>query len=112
MATESTLSEYLSSQEELVKEAALALPHQFSKCTYSLGYLRFEILQGPPFLVINLPKDRLRISVLHVQRLEEYALLVLSLAIPIMNKLNCKLKTRFFISQLSIANADIAPSSI
>ncbi|PPR01204.1 hypothetical protein CVT26_016085 [Gymnopilus dilepis] len=88
MATESTLSEYLSSQEELVKEAALALPHQFSKCTYSLGYLRFEILQGPPFLVINLPKDRLRISVLHVQRLEEYALLVLSLAIPIMNKLN------------------------
>ncbi|KAF8901155.1 hypothetical protein CPB84DRAFT_1679997 [Gymnopilus junonius] len=36
----STLSEYLDSQDELVKEAALALPHQFSQCTYSLGYLR------------------------------------------------------------------------
>ena len=38
----STLSEYIQSQEELVKEAALALPHQFSKCTYSLGPLRYE----------------------------------------------------------------------
>uniref|UniRef100_A0A8H8CIX0 Uncharacterized protein n=1 Tax=Psilocybe cubensis TaxID=181762 RepID=A0A8H8CIX0_PSICU len=36
----STLSEYLDSQDELVKEAALALPHQFSQCTYSLGPLR------------------------------------------------------------------------
>ncbi|KDR79109.1 hypothetical protein GALMADRAFT_1222886 [Galerina marginata CBS 339.88] len=36
----STLSEYLNSQDELVREAALALPHQFSQCTYSLGPLR------------------------------------------------------------------------
>ena len=37
----STLSEYIQSQDELVREAALALPHQFSKCTYSLGPLRY-----------------------------------------------------------------------
>ncbi|KAF9561238.1 hypothetical protein CPC08DRAFT_664618 [Agrocybe pediades] len=40
MTSASTLSEYLNSQEELVREAALALPHQFSQCTYSLGPLR------------------------------------------------------------------------
>jgi len=39
----STLSEYLNSQDELVREAALALPHQFSQCTYSLGPLRQAI---------------------------------------------------------------------
>lgn len=38
---ESTLAEYLESQEELVREAALALPHQFSQCTYSRGHTRF-----------------------------------------------------------------------
>ena len=37
---ESTLTEYLNSQDELVREAALALPHQFSQCSYSLGPLR------------------------------------------------------------------------
>jgi len=36
----STLTEYIESQEELVREAALALPHSFSQCTYSLGYIR------------------------------------------------------------------------
>ncbi|KAF8228424.1 hypothetical protein L208DRAFT_1403929 [Tricholoma matsutake] len=36
----STLAEYIASQEELIKEAALALPHQFSQCTYTLGPLR------------------------------------------------------------------------
>ncbi|KAF8625682.1 hypothetical protein AX15_005257 [Amanita polypyramis BW_CC] len=35
-----TLEEYIASQEDLVKEAALALPHEFSRCTYSLGYIR------------------------------------------------------------------------
>ena len=36
----STLTEYLNSQQELEKEAALALPYSFSRCTYSLGYIR------------------------------------------------------------------------
>jgi E3 ubiquitin-protein ligase UBR7 len=36
----STLSEILANQDELLKEAALALPYQFTQCTYSLGYIR------------------------------------------------------------------------
>ncbi|KAF8880534.1 hypothetical protein BD779DRAFT_1548779 [Infundibulicybe gibba] len=36
----STLAEFLSDQENLVKEAALALPHEFSRCTHSLGPIR------------------------------------------------------------------------
>jgi hypothetical protein len=35
-----TLRELLASQDELVREAALALPHSFSQCTHSLGYIR------------------------------------------------------------------------
>ncbi|KAI0315997.1 hypothetical protein OF83DRAFT_1061113 [Amylostereum chailletii] len=35
-----TLTEYLASQEELVQEAALALPHSFSQCTYPRGAIR------------------------------------------------------------------------
>ena len=35
-----SLTEYLKSQEELLHEASIALPHQFSRCTYSLGPLR------------------------------------------------------------------------
>src|SRR6266404_1752379 len=40
MATTSTLSEYLNSQQQLEKEAAVALPYSFSHCTYPLGYIR------------------------------------------------------------------------
>ncbi|KAG6890036.1 hypothetical protein C0995_012493 [Termitomyces sp. Mi166 len=40
MAVE-TLADYVASQDELLQEAALALPHEFSKCTYSLGHIRF-----------------------------------------------------------------------
>ena len=36
----STLTEYLDSQQELEKEAALALPFSFSQCTYSRGHIR------------------------------------------------------------------------
>jgi E3 ubiquitin-protein ligase UBR7 len=36
----STLTEYLDSQQELEKEAALALPYSFSHCTYSSGHIR------------------------------------------------------------------------
>ncbi|KAJ7868845.1 hypothetical protein B0H13DRAFT_2670177 [Mycena leptocephala] len=32
-----TLAAYVASQDELVKEAGLALPHQFTQCTYALG---------------------------------------------------------------------------
>lgn len=41
---EATLTDYLESQDDLVREAALALPHQFSQCTYSLGPLRYWLL--------------------------------------------------------------------
>ncbi|KAG6867849.1 hypothetical protein C0993_010304 [Termitomyces sp. T159_Od127] len=35
-----TLAEFVATQDELLQEAALALPHEFSKCTYSLGHIR------------------------------------------------------------------------
>ncbi|OSD08025.1 hypothetical protein PYCCODRAFT_1381299 [Trametes coccinea BRFM310] len=35
-----TLTAVLESQASLLQEAALALPHQFSQCTYPLGYIR------------------------------------------------------------------------
>jgi hypothetical protein len=44
--SEATLFEYLESQDELVREAALALPHQFSHCTHALGYIRFISLNS------------------------------------------------------------------
>ncbi|EGN94427.1 hypothetical protein SERLA73DRAFT_114653 [Serpula lacrymans var. lacrymans S7.3] len=40
MSTESSLNEIIASQDELIREAALALPHEFSRCTYSLGPIR------------------------------------------------------------------------
>lgn len=36
----STLTDVLALQDELVEEAALALPHQFSECSYPLGQIR------------------------------------------------------------------------
>src|ERR1700742_3239555 len=36
----STLTDYIASQQDLVEEASLALPHSFAKCTYSLGSIR------------------------------------------------------------------------
>jgi E3 ubiquitin-protein ligase UBR7 len=38
--TMSTLTEILASQENLIREASLALPHDFRNCTYRLGPLR------------------------------------------------------------------------
>ncbi|KAL0958743.1 hypothetical protein HGRIS_014068 [Hohenbuehelia grisea] len=35
-----TLTDFIASQEDLVQEASLALPHQFSECTYSRGHIR------------------------------------------------------------------------
>ncbi|KAF9465925.1 hypothetical protein BDZ94DRAFT_1343311 [Collybia nuda] len=49
----STLAEYLASQEELVQEAALALPHQFSQCSYPLGALRQAV-----YLCLSCPEPR------------------------------------------------------
>ncbi|KIY65358.1 hypothetical protein CYLTODRAFT_456375 [Cylindrobasidium torrendii FP15055 ss-10] len=37
---ESTLEEYIANQEHLVRQAAEAIPHQFTQCTYNLGALR------------------------------------------------------------------------
>ncbi|KAF8994019.1 hypothetical protein BDQ17DRAFT_1392469 [Cyathus striatus] len=53
MASTLTVRELLESQESLVKEAAMALPHQFSKCTYSLGPLRQAI-----YLCLTCPEAR------------------------------------------------------
>ena len=38
--TAQSLSTVLASEERLISEAAEALPHQFSVCTYSMGYIR------------------------------------------------------------------------
>lgn len=54
----STLAEYLASQEELVQEAALALPHQFSQCSYPLGALRFGSLVFCTIHPLNSPATR------------------------------------------------------
>jgi hypothetical protein len=40
MASLGSLTEFVASQDELVREAALTLPHEFSRCTYSLGPIR------------------------------------------------------------------------
>ncbi|KAK2460000.1 hypothetical protein APHAL10511_008006 [Amanita phalloides] len=48
-----TLEEFIASQEDLVKEAALALPHEFSKCTYNLGYIRQAV-----YLCLSCPEQR------------------------------------------------------
>ncbi|KAF7760254.1 hypothetical protein Agabi119p4_10930 [Agaricus bisporus var. burnettii] len=50
---ESTLNEFLQSQQALVDEAALALPHQFSRCTYALGPLRQAV-----YLCLTCPENR------------------------------------------------------
>ncbi|KAG2004682.1 hypothetical protein CC2G_003213 [Coprinopsis cinerea AmutBmut pab1-1] len=50
---ESTLREYLESQDDLVREAGLALPHSFSHCTYPLGYLRQAV-----YLCLTCPEPR------------------------------------------------------
>ncbi|KAH9965305.1 hypothetical protein BC827DRAFT_1265323 [Russula dissimulans] len=49
----STLTEYLDSQQELEKEAALALPFSFSHCTYSRGHIRQAV-----YLCITCPSRR------------------------------------------------------
>ena len=40
MSDSATLASVLESQNTLLQEASLALPHQFSQCTYSLGPIR------------------------------------------------------------------------
>lgn len=92
MASESTLSEYIQSQEELVREAALALPHQFSKCTYSLGPLRYIFsmsYNNEPHTFSE--TDKRFTFALHARRPVVSALLVRSRAIQIMNRWNCEL---------------------
>lgn len=86
-----TLAEYLKSQDELMREAALALPHQFSQCTYSLGPLRY------PTLISDLTiqphqddPDKRCIFALLAQRRVGCALRVLWLVTQNMNKLNCE----------------------
>lgn len=49
----STLEEYIASEEDLLKEAALALPHEFSKCTYNLGHIRQAV-----YLCLTCPEKR------------------------------------------------------
>lgn len=92
----STLTEYLNSQEALVREAAEVLPHEFSRCTYSLGplrsltffnYHRSEIIQtilyiGKPYIYVR-----------PAQNLVEFVQPVQLLATPIMNKSSCEWRT-------------------
>ncbi|KAF7377599.1 UBR-type domain-containing protein [Mycena sanguinolenta] len=48
-----TLSAYVASQDELIQEAAMALPHQFSQCTYALGPVRQAV-----YLCLTCPEAR------------------------------------------------------
>lgn len=63
---EATLSDYLESQDELLREAALALPHQFSQCTYPLGPLRY-VFRAKHICPLNLPKAS-RVSLFDMPR--------------------------------------------
>ncbi|KAF9527218.1 hypothetical protein CPB83DRAFT_856573 [Crepidotus variabilis] len=49
----STLTEYLESQDELLREAAEALPHSFSQCTFDKGSLKQAV-----YLCLNCPEAR------------------------------------------------------
>ena len=40
------ISDILASQVSLLQEASEALPHQFSQCTYNLGYISAQLVQG------------------------------------------------------------------
>ena len=87
----STLTEYLASQEHLVREAALALPHQFSQCTYSLGSLRCV----SQFLILSLsllkcPEDKQCTCVLLVLNLADCVQPVQLRATQIMSRLSCE----------------------
>jgi len=65
---EATLTEFLKSQDDLVREAALALPHQFSQCTWLKGPLRYSfspghdvrltILRQAVYLCLTCPEER------------------------------------------------------
>ncbi|KAJ7040682.1 hypothetical protein C8F04DRAFT_1032076 [Mycena alexandri] len=48
-----SLQAYVASQDELVKEAGLALPHQFSQCSYALGHVRQAV-----YLCLTCPEAR------------------------------------------------------
>lgn len=48
-----TLSNLLEDEARLINEAAEALPHQFSSCTYTLGYIRQAVYLC---LTCNLPR--------------------------------------------------------
>jgi E3 ubiquitin-protein ligase UBR7 len=47
------LSELLNDQEALLQDAALALPHDFSRCTYNLGHIRQAV-----YLCLTCPEQR------------------------------------------------------
>ena len=99
----STLSEYIQSQEDLVREAALALPHQFSKCTYSLGPLRYVYFSTSYINELerhstSFGTDKRFTFALHAPKLVVSALHVRLRAIHIMNRWNCELR---FISEKS-----------
>ncbi|KIK67421.1 hypothetical protein GYMLUDRAFT_37543 [Collybiopsis luxurians FD-317 M1] len=53
MSGSATLAEYVASQDILVQEAAEALPHQFSQCTYPLGHIRQAV-----YLCLTCPESR------------------------------------------------------
>ena len=85
-----TLTEYLASQQ-LSREPALAVPHQFSQCTYSLGSLRFV----SQFLILSLsllkrPEDKQSTCVLLVLSLAVCVQSVQLRATQIMSRLSCE----------------------
>jgi len=86
-----SLTEYLKSQEELLHEAAIALPHQFSRCAYSLGPLRSLADRSLAWILvteaISLGKRCIYVSL--VQRLGDYVLRARLRATLTMSKSNC-----------------------
>ena len=96
--TMSTLEEFIESQESLVQEAALALPHEFSKCTYSLGYIRcVERLASSLVHFYQLHAVKLSTFACRVPNNGGYVLRVLSLATLTTNKWNCEAFNMWFL---------------
>ena len=59
---EATLADFLKSQDDLVREAALALPHQFSQCTWSRGPLRYSFSPAARYPADHPKASRLSLS--------------------------------------------------
>ena len=93
----STLEEFIESQQDLLQEAALALPHDFSKCTYNLGYIRCVMYLGTSLGRLTIAV-KLSTFACPVPNNGGFALRALLLATLTTNNWNCKLASTWLLT--------------